>query len=277
MKRFHASREIIESVLVQMKRGGYIHPQAEFNLDAEHDLRKEVTYRDEDFLSFLSRTPYEEHFIDSAMNYLIQLGHVSPSSNYSKTAFPRFRKKIKETFQGTWTSITPVMERFLYMLTSVKRPSRLVELGSFWGNTLVWFAGPCLSEYRQFEVQEIIGIDIDEKMCDLAASNFSKLPHSESVRIVAGDAKGLCDSIEGPIDFLYLEAKSDKEPDLYLTLLQQLYDKLPKGAWVIAHDIYDKDDMHHLVDYLSWVRDKRYFADSMAFDLDNYGMELSIR
>jgi hypothetical protein len=35
--------------------------------------------------------------------------------------------------------------------------------------------------------------------------------------------------------------------------------------------------MHDLIDYLKWVRDTSNFQISIAFDIDNYGLELSIK
>ena len=46
---------------------------------------------------------------------------------------------------------------------------------------------------------------------------------------------------------------------------------------MIAHDIYDKDEMDALGNYLDWVRDKSYFSENIAFDIDDCGMELSIK
>ena len=83
--------------------------------------------------------------------------------------------------------------------------------------------------------------------------------------------------MDGPIDYLYLEAKEEGSPPIYLELLQAVYDRLPDGAWVIAHDIFDRDVMEELKPYVEWVRDPAHFRASFAFDVDHCGAELSIK
>ncbi len=186
------------------------------------------------------------------------------------------------------------MERLIYMLTSVKRPAHLLELGSFWGYTLGWFAGPCIGPDRAYAAERIIGIDVDADMVKKARANFSKLESAEGVELIAEDARTALDRIEGPFDFVYLEAKyenraiaaaraaGENDPlgpvsGLYLILLKQLYDRLPEGAWVMAHDNLDWTARKELAPYLEFVRDKAHFSESVCFDIDDCGMELSIR
>ncbi|MFC1852881.1 O-methyltransferase [candidate division CSSED10-310 bacterium] len=274
---FQASESIVRSIVNQLRKQEYVHPDAVFNHRADHDLRREITYRDEDFLYMLSKTSQEEKFIDDALECLISNHVVLEKSDYNKQAFHEFRQEIKKKFKGTWTSITPVMERLMYMLTSVHRPKRMVEFGCYWGNTLAWFIGPGISKYKQFELEKVYAVDVNAEMINKAIDNFSKIEGTDCIEFLAEDARVTIDKISEPIDFLYLEAKSDESPELYLELLQKIYPKLSPGAWVIAHDIYDKVGKSDLVNYVRWVRDKSNFQESLAFDIDNYGMELSIK
>ena len=110
-----------------------------------------------------------------------------------------------------------------------------------------------------------------------ARHNFSNIGHTEHLKFVTGDARDLLPEIEGPIDMLYLEAKVEGEPDIYLPILKTVYDRLPEGAWVIAHDIYDKDAIDDMQPYLNWVRDPAHFSTSTAIDIDFCGLELSVK
>ncbi len=274
---FHPPRSVIELAVAGLKEDGVIHPEARFNYDAEHGLRREVTYRDDDLQYRLGRSPAEAEIVEAARQMLILLKLIPPEVGYDKAAFGRFRSEVKRAFEGTWTSITPVMERLLYMLTAVKRPQRLVEIGSFWGNTLAWFAGPCIGRHRAFEAEKVYGIDIDVDMTELARRNFSKLENCQAVELVAEDAATALDRIDGPIDLLYLEAKDENNKSGYLDFLKQVYHKLPRGAWVIAHDTTAYDHQADLAGYLTWVREGGNFAESVLFDVDQYGLELSVR
>ena len=66
-------------------------------------------------------------------------------------------------------------------------------------------------------------------------------------------------------------------PYLYLVLLKQIYDRLPSGAWVIAHDNLDWVAQREMAPYLEFVRDKAHFTESICFDSDDCGMELSVK
>jgi predicted O-methyltransferase YrrM len=228
-------------------------------------------------LSITFRAPAEELVVDAALDLLKSLSVVEPTASYDRHAFDNHRRLIKKQFEGSWTSLSPTMERLIYMLTSVRRPVDLIELGSFWGYTLAWFAGPCVGPYRSYEAARIIGIDVNEKMASRARSNFAKLQHCESLELIAEDARIALERISGPFDFAYIEAKSDDEDGLYLDVLKRIYDRLPPGAWVIAHDNVDWTFAEEMAEYLPYVRDKAHFSESIAFEIDECGLELSIK
>ncbi len=277
MRVFHPPKTIIERAMARLKQDGVIHPDARFNYEAERGLRKEITYRDGDFQRRLQRSPDEEMIVDSAREMLVTIGLISSDACYNKSAFESLRTEIKLEFKGTWTTITPVMERLMYMLTAVKRPTRLVELGSFWGNTLAWFAGPCIGSNREYVADEIHGVDIDVDMTRQAQVNFSKLVNCEEVNLIGEDAATALTKIDAPIDFLYLEAKDEDNNSGYLQFLKQAYDKLPAGAWVIAHDSTAYAHQKDMKPYLEWVRDPHNFSESISFDVDQFGLELSVK
>ena len=295
---FHPSREAIALALEKMKDDGLVHPDAVFNENAPEGLRSEVAYRDPYFAYRLGRTSLETKTIDAALELLKREGHVPASADYDQRAVELHRADLKEKFEGTWTSLSPTMEGLMYMLTSVKRPAHMLELGSFWGYTLGWFAGPCIGPDRAYAAERIIGIDVDADMVTKARANFKNLENVSEVELIAEDARTALDRIEGPFDFVYLEAKypnkaiaeaeaageASGEDDplgpvsgLYLILLKQIYDRLPSGAWVMAHDNLDWTARKELAPYLEFVRDKAHFQESICFDIDDCGMELSIR
>ena len=291
---FHPSREAIELALEKMKDDGLVHPDAAFNEDAPDGLRREVAHRDPYFAYRLGRTSLETGIVDSALELLKREGHVPVSADYDRLAVDAHRARLKDKFEGSWTSLSPTMERLMYMLTSVRRPAHLLELGSFWGYTLGWFAGPCIGPSRAYAAERIIGIDVDADMVKKARANFKKLENVSEVELIAEDARTALDCIEGPFDFVYIEAKYENRAiaeaeaagetselgpvsGLYLILLKQIYDRLPKGAWVMAHDNLDWTARKQLAPYVAFVRDKAHFRESICFDIDDCGMELSIR
>lgn len=273
--RFTIPEEAVEKAVSMMKSRHIIHKEAIFN--KESNLRKEVTLHDRDFQDRLGWREPAEATIQAALDFLKDNDVISRDATYSFDNCDKFFDEVGSNFEGSWTSLTHSMKFLIYMLTSIRKPKDLLELGSFWGFTLAWFAGPCIGNIQEYEAKRIIGIDIDEKACISAKENFLKLRNTEKVEIIHADALKAIDDLEGKFDFLYLEAKADEIPDLYLKLLKKVYDKLPDGAWVIAHDTTAYRFEEENQEYLAWVRDKKNFSKSLCFDIDNYGLELSIK
>ena len=277
--RFEAPRLAIESAIHRLKAHGNVAPDATFNPDAPDGLRREIAYHDEDFLRYLGNSDpdIEREVVEAAVSFLAEHGVWHQALVADENRFRAFRRSIRENFSGGWTSFTPVMERLFYTLTALRRPSRLVEFGSYWGNTLAWFAGPALGTDRLYKAQSVLGVDTDSAAVEAATRNFRKISAEDDVTLMSADALEVASEIRGPIDYLYLEAKEEGAPPIYLELLQAVYDKLPDGAWVIAHDIYDKDSIQELQPYVNWVRDPAHFKASVAFDVDYCGAELSVK
>jgi predicted O-methyltransferase YrrM len=274
---FRAPRRAIDLAVRRLKNDGIVHADAAFNPEAPGGLRREVAYYDRDFMYRLGRTSGEEEIVDSALKLLQARGLVSASASYDKDACRKHRLTLRERFEGTWTTLSPTMERLFYMLTSVRRPGHLLELGSFWGYTLAWFAGPCVGAHPAYRAERIVGIDIDADMVSRARENFARLPNSGEVELIAEDARTAIDRLPGTFDFVYIEAKSDGGDGLYLSLLEQLYDRLQPGTWVMAHDSVDWSFADEMSAYLPYVRDKTRFSESIAFEVDECGLELTIK
>lgn len=274
---FRSPTVAIELAVKKLKRDGIVHPDAAFDPAAPDGLRREVAYYDRDLLCRLGRTDAEEQTVDAALGLLKQHGLVPASASYDGASVERHRREVRATFEGSWTTLSPTMERLMYMLTSVRRPMHLLELGSFWGYTLAWFAGPFVGTNRVQAADRIIGIDVDAEATDRARDNFARLPNGEGVELIAEDARSALARIPGPFDLVYIEAKSDDEKGLYLTLAKQVYDRLSEGAWLIAHDSLDWTFSEEMAEYLPFVRDRTRFTESVAFDIDECGLELSIR
>ena len=277
--RFEAPPQVIEAAVRRLKAHGHVAPDATYNPDAPDGLRREVAYHDGDFQWSLghSAPEHEVAIVESAVSLLAAHGLGSHDFVTDEARFQTFRSSVRQNFTGGWTSFTPVMERLYYTLTAIRQPARMVELGCFWGNTLAWFAGPAIGRDKLYAAESIVGVDIDAVMINTAVENFHKIGAQEDVTLVAADAREIAADMDGPIDFLYLEAKEDDAPPIYLELLQAVYDELPEGAWVIAHDIYDKDVISELKPYTDWVRDPAHFRMSFAFDVDHCGAELSVK
>ena len=276
--QFQVPSAVVDYVMGQLKESQLVHPQAAFNHQADLHRRCEVAYRDVDFLDRIGRTPLEEAVIDGALAFLKANKLVTSDAFYDREAFEALRKDVKAKFTDkAGTSFSPTMERLFYMLTSVRRPDRLIEFGCFWGNTLAWFAGPCLGPRPTYQAGAIYGIDIDAPMLAKARANFAKLENTQSLHLLDEDGRDTLKRLDGPFDMVYLEAKKSHEENIYLELLKAMYHKLPKGAWILAHDSTRWTFRQEMEEYLAFVRDSANFSQSVSFDVDAFGVELTIK
>jgi len=268
---------VIDKALDRLKQDGLVSKDAYFNQDATKGLRREVAYRDFDFLTRLSRTG-EAETVTSILAWVKGKGVFSDEMQYSEEAFDELRVEVKENFTIPGTSITPVMERLLYMLSSVKRPQRAIGIGTYCGYALVWAVGSSCGHERAYAPQKVYGFDIDEDVTDKARSNFSKLAHTEHIELIAEDGLNAVDRLEGPFDYVYLDIESKElGKGLYLELLKRLYPKIPQGGWILAHDTVAPPFADQLEGYLAYVRDAQTFSESISFDVDPFGLELTIK
>ena len=110
---------------------------------------------------------------------------------------------------------------------------------------------------------------LDKKECRAKLS----LPLDKRLVVFVGNLE----KIKGIDVLVEATAKTDEQTDLYLKLLKLIENKLSDNAWIIAHDIYDKDQMHDFDEYLEYVRNSENFKQSISLDVDSCGMELTIK
>jgi predicted O-methyltransferase YrrM len=221
---------VIELALESLKGDGLVARDARFNYDAPQQLRREVTYRDFDFLSRLSRVG-EVEIVGSALTWLKGQGLAPEDATYDQKAFDALRQEVKERFAIPGTSLTPVMERLLYMLGSVKQPRRVIGLGTYCGYALVWAVGPSCGTERAYEAEVVYGIDVDAQATARARENLGKLAHTEHIALMAEDGLAAAERLEGPFDYVFLDVESQElGKGLYLELLKKLDGKIEDGA-----------------------------------------------
>ncbi len=274
---YTCEKHVIEMAVKELKNAGLVSPDACFNYDAPQNLRREVAYRDYDFLSRLSRTA-EVEIVRSILAWLKQKGIVPQDATYDEQAFDELRREVKARFSIPGSSITPVMERLLYALSSLRRPRRIIGLGTYCGNALAWIVGSSCGPGKVYQAEKVYGIDIDVDASEQARENLGTLAHTEHVELIAEDALKAVERLEGKFDYVYLDVEGKGlGKGLYRELIERLYEKVEQGGWVLAHDTVVPSFAGQLERYLAFVRDGQNFGESVSFDVDPFGLELSIK
>lgn len=268
---------LVELALGRLKRNGFVAPDAAYLGDDPRRLAQVVLYRDMHLLFYLGQYA-ERELTEGLLRLLKRRGLVAPDAAYDAEHFAALRRAVKAGFQMPDTAISPAMERLLYMLASVRRPRRLVAMGVYCANALVWSAGAACGPGKVYDAASIWGVDIDPWAIAQARRNLDQLDGMQAVTLLTEDARDTAERLDGPLDYVYLDIGSEGDDKrLNLEVLEQLYPKLSPGAWVLAHDTTLPAYRPAFQDYLRLVRDPHLFAQSLSLDVDCLGLELSIR
>jgi predicted O-methyltransferase YrrM len=203
---------------------------------------------------------------------------VLPAAGFPAEAFHELRERVHAAFDVPETSITPMMSRTLFALAASLRPRRVVGVGTYAGNALVWLAGPGLCRPPLCDEPEVLGCDIDAGATELARSNFRRLDAQAGVDLVCADGLDVLAASAEPIDLLYLDAdRPEDRKGIYLPLLEAALPRLRPGSVVLAHDVLLPLFAEHVRGYLERVRDPDAFRVSVPLPVDDCGLELTIR
>ncbi|MBO4961423.1 MAG: O-methyltransferase [Flavobacteriales bacterium] len=126
-------------------------------------------------------------------------------------------RMISDAFQG----------RILSMISHLLRPKRVLELGTFTG-----YSALCLAEGLA-ESGELITIDRNEELEDLAVSFFNRSEYAGKIKMIVGDAMEVIPTLEGDFDLIFLDA--DKKN--YVNYLDLLLPRLSKDGILLSDNV----------------------------------------
>ncbi|NLX96683.1 MAG: methyltransferase domain-containing protein [Rhodopirellula sp.] len=138
------------------------------------------------------------------------------------------RRDFVEQFDRIGLNSAPGDAALLRILVESSRAKRGVEVGTATG-----YGAILMGLGFERTGGKLITVDIDAKMVAAARENLAKMGLSEVVSVVEGDALEVLPKLEGPFDFVYIDAvKRD-----YLKYFRALEPKLAPGAVVVADNV----------------------------------------
>ncbi len=156
---------------------------------------------------------------------------------------PQFRKKFIDDFRRTGLNTTPGDAMMLRILVESGGAKRGVEVGSASG-----FGAVNMGIAFERTGGHLDTLEIDPRAARECRENLAKVGLENVVTCVEGDALQTLPTIEGPIDFVFIDAlKSD-----YLKYLKLIEDKLAPGAVVVADNVIQS--ARAMRDYLDYVQ-----------------------
>lgn len=125
------------------------------------------------------------------------------------------------------------MQSFLKFLLSALKPARILEVG-----TAVGFSALLMCEYNPVPCQ-IVTIENYEKRIPIARENFKRAGREAQIRLLAGDAADILKTLDGPFDFIFMDAAKGQ----YLHFLPEILRLLESGGVLVSDNVLQEGDI----------------------------------
>ena len=125
------------------------------------------------------------------------------------------------------------MQSFLKVLLMLKKPARVLEVG-----TAVGFSALLMSEYVPEECR-ITTIENYEKRIPVARENFRRAGKEEQITLIEGDAAIVLGTLDGPYDFIFMDAAKGQ----YIHYLPDILRLLSPGGCLVSDNVMQDGDV----------------------------------
>ena len=125
------------------------------------------------------------------------------------------------------------MQSLLKLLLAMKRPVRILEVG-----TAVGFSALLMAEYNPVDC-EITTIENYEKRIPIAKENFMKAGRDQMITLLEGDAAEVLKTLEGPYDFIFMDAAKGQ----YIHFLPEILRLLAKDGVLVSDNVLQDGDV----------------------------------
>ena len=144
---------------------------------------------------------------------------------------------IEAIEQEALDSFVPIIRKetqsFLKVMMLMNRPARVLEVG-----TAVGFSAILMSEYLP-EGSRITTIENYEKRIPIARNNFKRAGKEEQITLIEGDALEVMKTLEGPYDFIFMDAAKGQ----YIHYLPEILRLLAKGGILVSDNVMQDGDV----------------------------------
>ena len=139
----------------------------------------------------------------------------------------------QEALRDSVPIIRKEMQSFLKVLLAIKRPTRILEVG-----TAVGFSALLMSEYAPEECT-ITTIENYEKRIPIARENFKRAGKEQKITLIEGDAMEVLTELSGPYDFIFMDAAKGQ----YIHFLPEIFRLLTTGGTLVSDNVLQDGDI----------------------------------
>ncbi|WP_027623323.1 O-methyltransferase [Clostridium lundense] len=111
---------------------------------------------------------------------------------------------LKELEEYAHKNNVPIIQKevgkFLELMINIKRPKKILELGTAIGYSAILMKTACIEDC------EIVTVERDQDMINLAQNNIEKYGVSKDIKIVQGDCLDVLENLQGEFDLIFMDA-----------------------------------------------------------------------
>ena len=152
---------------------------------------------------------------------------------------------IEQIEQEAIETFVPIIRKetqsFLKVLLLIKKPVRVLEVG-----TAIGYSAILMSHYLP-EDGRITTIEKYEKRIPIARENFSRAAVADRITLLEGDALDIMKSLEGPFDFIFMDAAKGQ----YIHWLPDVLRLMKEGSVLVSDNVLQEGyiiESHYLVE-----------------------------
>lgn len=139
----------------------------------------------------------------------------------------------KEALDSYVPIIRKEMQSFLKVLLAMKKPKRILEVG-----TAVGFSALLMSEYAPADCQ-ITTIEKYEKRIPIARENFKRAGKETQITLLEGDAMEILKGLTGSFDFIFMDAAKGQ----YIYYLPEVLRLLEKDGVLVSDNVLQEGEI----------------------------------
>lgn len=144
---------------------------------------------------------------------------------------------LEEIEQEAVDSFVPVIRKetqsFLKVIVTMCQPKRILEVG-----TAVGFSALLMSEYAPEDCR-ITTIENYKKRIPIARGNFRRAGQEDRITLIEGDALEVMKGLEGPFDFIFMDAAKGQ----YIHYMPEAVRLLTDGGVLMSDNVLQDGDI----------------------------------
>jgi caffeoyl-CoA O-methyltransferase len=142
---------------------------------------------------------------------------------------------LQELHEATYASLSapqmiagPVLGRLLRFLVAMVAPRLVLEIGTFSGYSALAMAGGLPPDGR------IVTCELSPERAEFARGYFARSPYGEHIDLRVGPALDTVTGLDGPFDFVFVDADKAGYPGYYEAVVPKLS---PRGVIVVDNTL----------------------------------------